>query len=100
MSSKKFCKKCEKELSREEFYKTYGNGLSTLCKYHSNQRRKENQRLTPKPKKQLGFKKLDEEVRKNILSDLQNNMKIIKISEKYGIKYPTLLGWKKGGQLI
>ena len=70
MSSTKFCKECCCELPREDFYKTYGKTISTLCKFHSNEKRKKLQKENPKPKKQLGFKKLPQEIQDQILNDL------------------------------
>ena len=100
MSSTKYCKECRRELPKEAFYKTYGKSLSTLCKVHSNEKRKKLQREKPKVKKQLGFKKLDEAVREKILKDISDGVKLITIAEANNIKYPTLLSWKKNGQLI
>ena len=100
MNITKYCKECDKQLPRTDFYKTYGNGLSTLCKHHSNQKRYQNMKKNPKPKKTLGFKKLGNDKCVEVLEEIKNGVKLIKIAEKYNIKYPTLLHWKRKGQLV
>lgn len=96
----KYCKECDKELPKTDFYKTVGNCVQTLCKVHTNEKRKQYYKDNPKPKKVKGFIKLDEEIRKLILEDLKNNMKIKPLAVKYDLNYNTLLNWKKTGQLV
>jgi hypothetical protein len=94
----KFCKECDKEIPKSDFYKTYLKSVQTLCKVHSNLKRIANNRKIT-PKKVLGFMKLDEEVRKNILKDIESGMKLTKVAIKYDIKYPTIIGWRKKHEL-
>jgi hypothetical protein len=46
----------------------------------------------PKP---TGFAKLPEETRRKILYDISVRINYKEISEKYGLKYQTLLTWKR-----
>ena len=94
----KFCKECGTEKPKTDFYKTRGNCVQTLCKYHTNQLRMKQHRAKT-PKKVLGFVKLPEETRTNILNDIQSSMKIRRIAIKYDINYSSLLKWRKEGQL-
>ena len=94
----KFCKECNADKPLTEFYRTRGNCYQTLCKYHTNQLRMRQNR-EKNPKKVVGFMKLPEEVRTNILNDLQSSMKIRRIAIKYEINYSSLLKWRNAGQL-
>ena len=97
----KFCRECDKEIPKTDFYKTIGESVQTLCKVHTNKKRLKHYKDNHKPKKVLGFLALDENIRKQILEDVNiNKMKIRPIAQKYKIKYPTLLNWKKTGQLV
>lgn len=98
MSEMKFCRECDTEKPKTDFYKTRGNCVQTLCKYHTNQLRMKQNR-EKNPKKVLGFMKLSRETRTDILNDLQSSMKISRIAIKYNINYSSLLKWRKEGQL-
>ena len=107
LNNQKWCKTCEKYLDLPEFYHIYKNTHSTLCKFHTNELRCKNRVLKllkeepNKKEKTTGFKKLPENVRKDIINDITNNkFSLMKISRKYGLKYPTLVHWKKTNQLI
>ena len=94
----KYCKDCSKYLEKENFYNIHGNTYSTLCKGHSNQRRKINRRNNYK-KKITGFQKLDETIRDKIIEDIKNKIKYRKISNKYNINYHTLMNWLQTKQI-
>ena len=102
--NEKYCRNCNAYLDLSKFYHIYLNTHSTLCRKHTNKLRYENKLIQlirePKQKKFTGFLKLSEETRKSILDDISNKHSLMSISKKYTIAYPTLLNWKKGGQLV
>ena len=95
----KNCKICNEYLDKENFYLIHGNTFSTLCKEHSNQKRKINRRNNYK-KKITGFQKLDETIRDKIIEDIKNKIKYRKISQIYNINYHTLMNWLHSGQIF
>lgn len=97
-SGLKYCKDCSKYLEKENFYNIHGNTYSTLCKDHSNQRRKINRRNNYK-KKITGFQKLDKNTRDKIIEDIKNKVKYRKISNTYNINYHTLMNWIHSSQI-
>ena len=95
----KNCKECSTYLDKENFYLIHGNTFSTLCKEHSNQKRKINRRNNYK-KKITGFQKLPEDIRKSIIEDIKNKIKYRKISNTYNINYATLMNWIHTKQIL
>ena len=82
MSSTKICKECNCEQLLANFYISQKRGdkitYSTLCKTHSDIKRKINYQNKPKNYKLKGFKKLDQEIQNKILKaieELQTNIK-------------------------
>ena len=104
LNNKKWCKQCNSYLDLSKFYHIYKNTHSTLCRKHTNTLRYENKLIQiirePKEKKVTGFLKCSVETRKSILDDLANKQSLMSISKKNTIPYPTLLNWRKGGQLV
>ena len=98
-SGLKYCKECSQYLDKINFYNIHGNTYSTLCKHHSNQRRKINRRNNYK-KKITGFQKLDENTRKSIIEDKKNKVKYRTISNTYNINYHTLMNWIQTQQIF
>ena len=95
----KNCKECSTYLDKENFYLIHGNVYSTLCKEHSNQKRKINRRNNYK-KKITGFQKLPEDIRKSIIEDIKNKIKYRKFSNTYNINYATLMNWIHTKQIL
>ena len=95
----KNCKECSTYLDKENFYLIHGNTFSTLCKEHSNQKRKINRRKNYKHKI-TGFQKLDENTRNKIIEDIKNKIKYRKISNTYNINYATLINWIHTKQIL
>ena len=74
MSSTKYCKECECDRSVSDFYIAHRNDkitYTTLCKTHSNLKRKLNYSNQPKNYKAKGFKKLDQETQNQILQAIK-----------------------------
>ena len=99
----KNCKQCKQQKDISNFYKSYNNIYASLCKKCHNSKRADNYRLNPetrKPLKGTGFKKLNEDIRIEILSDISKGIKFKEISKKNNVNYCSLLRWKNQGQLV
>ena len=103
-NSLKYCRNCNAYLDLSKFYHIYLNTHSTLCRKHTNTLRYENKLIQlikiPKQKKVTGFLKCSVDTRKSILNDIANKKSLMYISKTYTIPYPTILNWRKGGQLV
>lgn len=98
--SVKFCSKCGEVKNLEECYYKAGKSWQKYCKAcHNKNRYKYN--LTPSNyvKKPTGFNKLDVSVKNGIIYDVYIKIKYKEIARKYGIRYDTLLNWKKKGSI-
>jgi hypothetical protein len=98
--STKTCKACEQNLPFSSYYKAIGTTLTTLCKKCHNAKKCIHQKANPKPKKAVGFSKLDETIRIAILKDISDGMKYKPIAAKYKIGYMSLLRWRDKGLLV
>lgn len=106
MSLTKRCIECDADKPVSDFYiahrRTHGVietiTYTTLCRTHSNAKRKSNYKNQPKNYKTKGFLKLDEDIRKKILVDINDKLNFKKISKKYDISYGCLMSWKRSNQ--
>ena len=104
MSSTKICKTCDCEQLLAKFYITQKRGdkitYSTLCKTHSDIKRKINYQNKPKNYKLKGFQKLDQEIQNKILKAIEEKINYKQISRDFKIPYATIMIWKKEKQFI
>jgi len=97
---KKLCKNCnEVKILEEGFYRAGGSWQKYCIPCH-NSKRCEYGRTYKYVKRPKGFEKLPEDLRNKILFDISVRITYKEISQKYNIKYKTLLSWKKKGLLI
>lgn len=100
---KKYCKGCDTiKILDEDFYKA-GASHQKYCKSCHNSNRKyyaQNPKVKERIKKELGFKKIDEETRKNILHDISIKINYKEIAAKYNLVYQSLVLWKRQGKLV
>ena len=91
----KKCIKCNIEKSLQEgFYRAGSKENKKYCRpCHNKERLKWDIKYTY-VKKGTGFSRLPEDIRANILKDIEDKLSYSKISKKYEIKYRTLLDWK------
>lgn len=99
-NQKKLCKMCNevKDLEKD-FYKA-GKSYQKYCIPCHNKKRYDYPHTYKYEKKLKGFGKLPEETRKNILYDISVRINYKEIAEKYGLKYLTLLSWKRKGLIV
>jgi hypothetical protein len=82
-----------------EFHKA-GKYYQKLCKICYNQRRNANYAIsTINRTKKTGFKKIPEACRKQIIKHIHDNKNYKLTAATYGIKYSTMLYWKKQNQI-
>ena len=88
------CRKCEQDLPISDFYLRASGRPRGECKkcYYKYQRESYTSR---KPKKVKGFKALDLEVQKDIISLLENGSSQKFVADKHNINYSTLKFWKR-----
>ena len=96
----KVCKACQQDLPVSSYYKACGTTLTTLCKVCHNKKRIQHQKDNPKPKKVVGFLKLEESVRTAVLKDITDGMNYKRVASTHKINYITLLRWKDKGLLV
>lgn len=98
----KTCKECKENLPRDaNFYKA-GKYWQSRCKPCHNKMR--NQFKTwvnpnPPPKKPRGFQALSFETRCRIIQKINGGTTYKDVAQEFGIKYGTLIQWKKKGWL-
>ena len=90
----KMCKMCNIEKPLEEGFYRAGRGWQTFCRPCHNKERLKWGIKSTYVKKGTGFSRLPDDIRANILKDIEDKLSYCKISKKYEIKYSTLLDWK------
>lgn len=96
----KYCEGCDKVKSLyKDFYRGGKNSFQKYCKPCHIENRKKYKKSNSYKKRPTGFKKLQDETRKNILNDIRVRINYKKIALKYNLNYLTLLRWKREGQL-
>ena len=102
--STKTCKVCQQTLPLSDYYVAIraraSTTLTTLCKKCHNAKKCIHQKANPKPKKVVGFGKLDEITRTGILKDLSDGMRYKPVAAKYKIGYGSLIRWRDQGVLV
>ncbi len=93
----KLCTACNNFQPIENFYKA-GNYHQKRCKPCHNALRKTYGGYHVK--KNTGFKKLSPETQQAVLNDITNKLSCRKIAAKHGIKYQSLLYWKRKGLIV
>ena len=96
----KLCRKCEQVKELEGGFYRAGNSYQKYCIPCHNQRRHDYAQTHKYEKIPKGFSKIPEDIRKKILYDISVMINYKEIAEKYGIKYQTLLSWKRKGHLV
>ena len=96
----KLCRKCNvvKDL-HADYYKA-GKGFQKYCIPCHNEKRYDYAQTYKYEKRPKGFSKLPQETREKILNDIKVRINFKEISEKYNIKYTTLLSWKRKNLLL
>jgi len=94
----KLCKLCNEVKDLETGYYKAGGSYQKYCKPCHNKKRYE-YKMTPSKyvKKLKGFSKLPAETQEKIIYDIYVKIQYKEIAKKYGIKYQTLLCWKRKG---
>ena len=97
----KLCIKCniEKDL-HEGFYKAGSKSFQKYCKPCHNKSRLNWHLKSSYVKIGSGFQRLPEEIRQNILKDIEDNVKYAVIARKYDINYITLMSWRKKNLIL
>ena len=96
----KLCRNCEKVKPLETGYYKAGTSYQKYCIQCHNEKRRNYASTYKYTKKPKGFAKLPEELREKILYDISVRINYKEIAEKYGLKYTTLLRWKRKGQIV
>ena len=99
-NNNKLCRKCEKVKPLEGGFYKAGASYQKYCIPCHNERRYDYSHTYKYEKKPKGFSKLPEDIRKKILYDISVRINYKEIAEKYGLKYNTLLSWKRKGNLV
>lgn len=97
---KKLCKNCNEVKNLEGGFYRAGNSWQKYCIPCHNSKRCNYSHVYKYEKRPKGFSKLPEDIRNKILYDISVRINYKEISEKYNLKYKTLLSWKKKGLLI
>jgi hypothetical protein len=95
----KLCRNCNVVKNLHSDYYKAGKGFQKYCIPCHNSKRYEYTQTYKYEKKPKGFKKLSQETRENILNDIKVRINFKEISNKYNIKYATILCWKRNGLL-
>lgn len=96
----KLCRKCEKVKPLEGGFYKAGSYYQKYCIPCHNKRRYDYPQTYNYEKKPKGFSKLPEDIKKKILYDISVRINYKEIAEKYGLKYTSLLSWKRKGHLV
>jgi hypothetical protein len=93
----KLCKGCGEVKELKTGYYKAGKYYQGKCKLCQNKNRHLYKLTNNYKKKGTGFGRLDKEIQDKIVYDIYVKISFKEISKKYGIKYATLLSWKKKG---
>lgn len=97
---KKLCRKCNKVKNLEGGFYRAGISYQKYCIPCHNAKRYDYTQTYKYEKRPKGFEKLSEDLREKILYDISIRINYKEIAEKYGLKYTTLLSWKRKGLLV
>ena len=89
----KKCMQCDRVLLISDFYDA-GKYKQKLCKSCHNSIKKST------VKKMKGFAKIDDTIKRSIISEIEQHIPYKQIAINHDIKYLTLLRWKKQNTII
>ena len=99
-SQKKLCRKCDQVKDLEGGFYRARQSYQKYCIPCHNAKRYDYAQTYKYEKRPKGFEKLSEDLREKILYDISIRINYKEIAEKYGLKYTTLLSWKRKGLLV
>ena len=100
MTEQKLCRKCNEIKPLEGGFYKAGKSYQKYCIPCHNAKRNDYANNYKYEKIPKGFLKLPEDIRNKILHDISIRINFKEIAEKYGVKYNTILSWKRKGHLI